>query len=418
MLAVLTKNPQFRRLWSAQVVSAAGDWLNRIAVLALIDKLGGTQQTVGVGILFAVEYVTRLLPTAVFSALAGPVADRLPRRLIMVAADLARAAVVACLLFVDTPSELPLLYGLIITQMAIAIFFDSARSGALPNTVAREDLHAAYALSAATWSTMLAVGAFLGGVLVEAIGIRGVFLCDVASYLVSAAFLIRLRLPTVTAQPEPFRWRDIFLFTDLRRGFNHTRELGIWPILFSKVLWSPCGGFIVLFPILARGFDSGTDLRDAGATIGLLFAARGVGTGLGPLAARRLLGSSPAALIRQSWGGMLVGAIGYAGLALAPNLPLSMAAITFAHMGGSAQWVGSTTFWQHRIDDAFRGRVFASEFLFMTLAFSAFAFAGGFLYDELGSLEPVIWSLVVATLGGSLLARSWFKGLAGGVDPA
>jgi len=411
MFAVLTQNPQFRRLWSAQVVSAAGDWLNRIAVLALIDRLGGTQQAVGVGLLFAVEYVVRLLPTAVFSALAGPVADRLPRRMIMVAADLARAAVVACLLFIDTPAELPLLYGLIIAQMSIAIFFDSARSGALPNTVRRQDLHAAYALSAATWSTMLAFGAFLGGVLVEVIGIRGVFLCDVASYLVSAAFLIRLQLPTVAAQPERFRWRDIFLLTDLRRGFDHTRQLGIWPILFSKVMWSPCGGFIVLFPLLARQFDRGADLKEAGATIGLLFAARGVGTGLGPLAAKRLLGSSPAALIRQSWGGMLVGAAGYSCLAIAPNLPLSMAAITLAHMGGSAQWVGSTTYWQHRVDDAFRGRVFACEFLFMTLAFSVFAFASGFLFDRLENLQTVIWIWVAATLLGALIARLWFRRL-------
>ena len=413
MFAVLRNNPQFQKLWGAQVVSAAGDWLNRIAVLALIDRLGGGQQAVGVGLLFAVEYALRLLPTAAFSALAGPVADRLPRRLVMVAADLGRAAVVACLLFVDTPEELPLLYGLIFAQMSIAIFFDSARSGALPSTVERKDLHAAYALSAATWSTMLAFGAFLGGVLVEVIGIRGVFLCDVASYIVSAAFLIRLDLPKVAIHPERFRLRDVLLLTDLRRGFRHTRELGIWPILFSKVMWSPCGGFIVLFPILARQFDTTADLREAGATIGLLFAARGVGTGIGPIVARRLFGSSRAALIRQSWGGMLVGAVGYSALALAPNLPLSMAAICFAHMGGSAQWVGSTTYWQHSIDDAFRGRVFACEFLFMTLAFSLFAFAGGLLFDATGSLETVIWTLVVATLVGSLVARAWFQRLPG-----
>jgi MFS family permease len=413
MLAVLENNPQFRKLWGAQVVSAAGDWLNRIAVLALIDRLGGGQAAVGVGLLFAVEYALRLMPTAVFSTLAGPVADRLPRRATMVAADLGRAAVVACFLFVDTPGELPLLYGLVVAQMSIAIFFDAARSGALPNTVRRDDLHAAYALSAATWSTMLAFGAFLGGVLVEVIGIRGVFLCDVASYFVSAAFLIRLTLPAVVEHPEAFRWRDIVKMTDLRRGFEHTRKLEIWPILFAKVLWSPCGGFIVLFPILARQFDAGTDLKDAGATIGLLFAARGVGTGVGPIVSRRLLGASRAARIRQTWGGRLGGAIGYAGLALAPSLGWSLAAITFAHMGGSAQWVGSTTYWQHSIDDAFRGRVFACEFLFMTLAFSLFAFAGGLLFDATGNLQGVIWTLVAATLVGSQVGRVWFRRLPG-----
>ncbi|MBC8451339.1 MAG: MFS transporter [Planctomycetes bacterium] len=411
MFAVLRNNPQFRKLWGAQVVSAAGDWLNRIAVLALIDRLGGTQQAVGIGLLFAVEYALRLLPTATFGGLAGPIADRLPRRTVMIVADLLRAIVVSCLLFVDQPGELPLLYGLIFTQMSLAIFFDSARSGALPNTVEKKDLHAAYALSAATWSTMLAFGAFVGGVLVEVIGIQGVFLCDAATYLVSIAFLMGLRLPPVPIQAQPFRVRDVLFLTDLRRGFTHTRELGIWPILFSKALWSPCGGFPVLFPILARTFDTATNLREAGATIGLLFASRGVGTGLGPVISRRFFGSSRAALIRQTWVGMLIGALGYVGLALSPTLGWSMAAICFAHMGGSAQWVGSTTYWQHSIDDAFRGRVFACEFLIMALFFTVFAFAGGLLFDATGSLQTVIWILVVLATAGGLIARSWFRSL-------
>jgi len=295
--------------------------------------------------------------------------------------------------------------------MSLAIFFDSARSGALPNTVEKKNLHAAYALSAATWSTMLAFGAFLGGVLVEVIGIRGVFLCDAGSYVISALFLAQLRLPPVPVQAQPFRVRDVLLLTDLRRGFTHTRELGIWPILFSKALWSPCSGFTVLFPILARTFDTADNLREAGATIGLLFAARGVGTGLGPVISRRLFGSTPAALIRQTWVGMLVGALGYVGLVLAPNLAWSLGAICFAHMGGSAQWVGSTTYWQHKIEDAYRGRVFACEFLIMALAFTVFAFAGGLLYDATGSLDTVIWSLIVATTLGGLVARSWFRAL-------
>ena len=82
-----------------------------------------------------------------------------------------------------------------------------------------------------------------------------------------------------------------------------------------------------------------------------------------------------------------------------------------AHMGGSAQWVGSTTYWQRRIDDAFRGRVFATEFLLMTLAFSVFSLVSGLLYDATGSLETVLLTLIGATVVGATVAASWFRRL-------
>ena len=422
MIRLLTDNPQFRRLWMAQVVSAIGDWLNRIAVLVLIGQLGhlgagdptfdAGQAQLQVGLMFAVEYTLRLIPTAIFSPLAGPIADRLCRRRIMVIADLARAAVVLCLLLVREPEHLKYVFVLIFLQMSMSIFFDSARSGALPNTVARKDLHAAYSLSAVTWSTMLALGGFLGGVLVQSFGTNTVFVADAATYLLSAALLFRLRLPKLAEQPEPFRLADVVLFRDLRRGFAHATDLGIARILLSKVLWSPCGGFVILFPLVAARYQPGeVNLEDAGIGIGLLFAARGIGTGLGPIVARFLGGSSEAALIRQSWCGMLVGALGYIVLPFAPSLGLAATCVTVAHMGGSAQWVGSTTYWQSRIDDAFRGRVFATEFLLMTLSFSVFALLSGVLYDRLENLDVVIWILVALTVTGGLTARKLFAAL-------
>ncbi|MCP5022294.1 MAG: MFS transporter [bacterium] len=412
MFGVIRRNPQFRQLWFAQVVSATGDWLNRIATLVLIGELGGGEAQLKVGLLYGIEYALRMLPTAVFSPLAGPLADRLPRRAIMVTSDLIRAVVVACLLLIQDPDHLQYLYGLIFLQMSLGIFFEAARSGALPNTVPKEDLHEAYALSAATWSTMLAVGGFLGGVLVEHIGVGGVFITDATTYLCSALFLWKLRLPPVPTHPESFRLLDILQLRDLRRGVSHVRSLGILPILFSKVLWSPCGGFVILFPILAQRFAEGpVGIQEAGSAIGLLFAARGVGTGVGPLLARRLGGSSEAMLLKQTWGGMLVGAVGYVILPFAANLWLAATCVMVAHMGGSAQWVGSTTYWQRRIDDAFRGRVFASEFLLMTLGFSTFAVLSGWMYDRIGDLDTIIWSFASLTTLGGIIALLLFRKL-------
>lgn len=411
MRAFFRRNPEFRKLWGAQVVSSTGDWLSRLATLTLIAKLSSVELAVGVGLLYGLEYSLRTLPTAIFGALAGPLADRLPRRALMIGADLLRAGIVLCLLLVKEPEDLWLLYTLIFLQMSVSIFFDSARSAALPNTVQRDDLHTAYAISAATFSTMLAVGGFLGGVLVEHIGTSGVFVCDAATYLVSAAFLYSIKLPATPKQSQRLRIRDVVLFTDLRRGFLHTRELAIAPILFSKVLWSPCGGFLVLFPLVAKRFDETASIQEAGTLIGMFFMARGIGTGFGPLLCKRLFGSDERSLIQQTWGGMLVGSIGYLALIFAPGLWTSLFAVTFAHLGGSAQWVGSTTYWQRMVDDAYRGRVFATEFALMTLAFAFFALASGLTYDATGSLSVTIGIFVALTLINSQVARLWFRRL-------
>ena len=242
MLGVLRRNPQFRTLWYAQVVSGAGDWLNRVALLTLIGQLSGSRAAAGVGALFGVEMAVRLLPTAVVGPLAGPAADRLPRRTLMIVADLLRMLIVLCFLFVREPGQVGLLYALLALQMGVAIFFDSARSGALPSTVSKADLHTALTLSAATWSAMLTLGAAAGGVLVAYFGTTTVFVLDAASYLASAAVLLRLRLPPTPRHPHAFRWRDIFTFQDMRFGFHHVRSLGLAPILATKAMWWPASG--------------------------------------------------------------------------------------------------------------------------------------------------------------------------------
>ena len=119
MLGLLRRNPAFARLWLAMAVSQAGDWLSRVAVLSLIADLGGVQAVGPVGVLYGAELALRLLPTGFMAPLAGPVADRLSRRMVMVLADLARAAVVLCLLFVQEAVDLPLLYGLVALQTGL-----------------------------------------------------------------------------------------------------------------------------------------------------------------------------------------------------------------------------------------------------------------------------------------------------------
>src|SRR3982751_3523095 len=85
---LLKQNPDFRRLWSGQVISEIGDWLNNIAVLALTIQVAGAGHE---GLAIAVYAIARHLPLFLFGPIAGVVADRFDRRTIMIAADVARA---------------------------------------------------------------------------------------------------------------------------------------------------------------------------------------------------------------------------------------------------------------------------------------------------------------------------------------
>ncbi|HEX9794670.1 MAG TPA: MFS transporter [Planctomycetota bacterium] len=411
MFAILRRNPQFRRLWAAQAISQGGDWLNRIAILTLIGRLGSPSEAAGVGALFGFELAVRLFPSALFGPIAGPLADRLPRRALMIGSDLLRIVVVLGYLLIDRPEELPLLYGLLITQMSLTIFFTAARSAAVPQTVPAGDLHAAYTISATTWSAMLALGAAAGGLLVELVGVRGVFLLDACTFAASAAMLLRLAPLPVPEHPQRLSLRDLLLFVDMRRAFAHLRERKILAPLFAKTLWGSAGGFLVLLSVAARErFPSSTDAVEAagnaGLATGLLYTARGIGTGIGPILARHYLGSTDAALRRQILAGFAVGAGGYAVFAVCESLPWAFFWVLVAHCGGSTLWVASTTWWQRRVDNAFRGRVFSLEFLGMTLAFIAGALGAGWVYDRTGSVRDAVWvqsGLVVA--GG--LAWAW-----------
>lgn len=415
---VVRENPQFARLWTAQVVSQAGDWLNRVAVLTLIGTLGGRTHHIGIGVLFGAELALRLLPSAILGPIAGPIADRISRRKLMIAADLARAAVVCGLFFVREPEELPWVYALVSAQMGVGIFFDAARTAALPSTVKRESLHDAYALSSATWSMMLSVGALMGGVLVDAIGVHEVFLLDAATYVASALCLVGLRLPPTRAVLERFRWRDVVLLSDLRRALAHARQLGIAPMLWAKTFWGGAGGYLVILALAGqeRFGEAAPDelVGEAALATGVLYAARGVGTGVGPVLARAILGESDGALRRQVSLGFVVAAAGYTAFGFTHDLALAAMFVAIAHLGGATLWISSTVYWQRHVADEFRGRVFALEFLGMDLAFALGGIVAGVLFDLTHSLAGTVWVVSAIVLSLGVIWSSLARGLAPG----
>lgn len=406
-LALLRTNKNFRRLWYGQLVSQLGDWLDSIALFTLMLSLTGSGQAVG--LLLLAEF----LPGAIVGPFAGVVVDRLPRKLVLIASDLGRAAVVLALLLVNGPEDLWILYLAVIGKFSLAAFFEPARSAILPSICARDELAAANAISGATWSAMLAIGAALGGVVAGTLGVTAAFTLDAASFVLSALLIAtvrvedgrrkttdqsrsdghggphqRLRRPLSSLRPLSFVFGQ--LAGELRDGLRYVlAHHEVFWLTFTKAIWSLGGGVLLLLALYGREiFPLG---RDGALSIGLLYAARGIGTGIGPLAALRIWGDGEQFLRRAVVVAFFITGAGYIALSGAPHLGLAALAILFAHIGGSVQWVFSTALLQTRVPDSLLGRVFASEYAALTLTTALSAYLTGVLRDA--GVPP--WQLAI-----------------------
>jgi MFS family permease len=188
---LLAANADFRRLWTGQVVSEIGDWLNNIAVLALAIQLAGKGS---VGLAVATYAIARHLPLFIFGPVAGVVVDRVNRRRVMIAADLARAVLALGFLLANRSSSLALIYVVGASLFSVSAFFNAAKRASIPNLVgSTEELLSANSLSASTTAATIAVGSALGGVVATAVGRDTVFVLNALTFLASAEMIRRIR---------------------------------------------------------------------------------------------------------------------------------------------------------------------------------------------------------------------------------
>ncbi len=356
-LELVRGNANYRRLWLGDVASHLGDWFNAIAIYTLVERLTGSPLALGL------VFITKSLPFAIASPIAGLMADRFDRRRLMILSDLIRAVIVLGFLTVREPQDVVWIYVLGALQMVISSVFIPARSASIPNITSARELLTANALSAATWSALLAIGAALGGLATEWLGERAVFVIDSGTYLISAVFIWRTVIPQETDPPA----EGALVRAALRQvtdGWRHIREHPrIGRIVLTKPAWALGGGGIVYMLALL-----GQQLMPAAPAIGIgwLYAARGLGTGLGPVVMRNTVPD------RRRWPfmiglGIIASGTVYWFIAHASALWLLVLLVTFAHSTSGANWVASTVLLQERTEDRFRGRVFATEWLFLTL---------------------------------------------------
>jgi MFS family permease len=373
---LIAGNRNFRRLWGGTVVSLLGDWFNTIALYVLVTELTGSPLALG-GV-----FLTKMLPWALSAPLAGVLVDRYNRRALMIGTDLVRAVLVLGFLLIDQPAEVPWLYVLLAAQVVAGAVFTPAKSASIPNITTPRELLTANALMSATWSTMLAVGAALGGLAVEVVGTHAVFWIDSVTYLVSAVFILGTTIPQDTESAKTSLVRSAV--REIVEGWAHLRKNPrIGRIAFAKATWSIAGGGLVYMLALLGERVAPAAL---GAGIGVLFMARGIGTGIGPLLTRWLFQD------RRQWPTVLGGAIVVCGVcyvvvgvlpwtATTLGIALLCVFVVAGHAASAGNWVLSTVMLQKRTADRLRGRVFSTEWLLVMSAESLSILVGSALLE-------------------------------------
>ena len=285
----LLGEPAFARLWVAAFFGETAEWMLQVAIpLYLFTTTGSAAAT-------ALSIVLGLLPAVLLSPVAGVVADRWDRRLVLVGVCCALAVVALPLL---AEPGVGLVYGVMATQAALASVFEPARNALVPQLVGVEHVTGANGLMSVNGSVARLAGGWAGGVLVGLGGLGDVVLVYLAVLAVAALLLLKpfLGVKAVAAVREPMvrAWLD-----GLRElaGNRRLRATGA-ALVFTSLAQ---GMFLVLFVVYVLDVLGGSE-ADAGLLRGVQ-AIGGLAAGFAlATVARRV---APAALL--GWGALATG---------------------------------------------------------------------------------------------------------------
>jgi MFS family permease len=375
-LQLVRRNAGFRFLWFGQIVSLTGDWFNLIASATLLSGL--TESGIAVGALFVVRWLAPFL----ISPVAGVAADRYDRKKLLILADLARGVIVLGFLLVRDAGDIWLLYTLTAIQLGVSGFFFPARNAILPNIVSLKELGAANALSSATWSVMLALGTALGGIVAGGFGVQVAFLTDALSFFLSAMFIgqIRYKATSEARGGDGSTGTAVGHYVDGLRYLRRHLDILAIVLLKAAVALTASGALHVIQVALAeRVFVIG---RGGALSMGIMFAVVGLGTGIGPIIARRYTGDRDPFLRIAIALSFLMIAGGVAITAPLSNFETVLAGILLRGVGGGIIWVFSTQLLMQLVPNRILGRVFATEFALFTLMGAVSAAIGGWSIDN------------------------------------
>lgn len=390
------KNPVFTRLYLAQTISLLGDALTWVGLALLAFQLAGKDSA----LVLSAALTLRVTAFVFLSPLAGVLADRLDRKLILVFTHLARMIIVGLLPFVGAVWQV---YGLIFALNAFNAFFTPTYQATLPLVVGEDDYPQALALSSATYELLGVLGPGIAGGVAVLIGARQIFFLDALSFLVAAILIFSLpgRIqvkPDEVVERTDGIWRGIQtgttrLFTDTPIRYALAMEL-VAAVVGAQILVNTVG-------YLKGGLHQG-DVQ-----YGWVMAAFGIGATLSALA----VGALDKKLTRTTF--ILLGAALTAFALLPANAVGFIPLLGLWLLAGAGQnWVNLPTqaLIAERIPRTVQGGVYGAHFawshLWWALAYPLAGWLGSafpgqsFLYGGLIGLAILVVVQLILAPGG------------------
>ena len=380
---------EFRLFFTGQLVSLLGDAVTPFALAWAVLDLTGSARDLG----FVIAANTA--PLVIFLLVGGVFADRLPRRGVMLTADVARMAIQAATAALLLLSHTARIWELVVLQALAGTgtaFFNPASTGLTPMTVSAGRLQEANALRGMSMGLTQFAGPALAGILIVTVGPGYALAIDAASFGVSAFYLARLRLPEHVRLPPQSFGRDLL---DGWRDF--TARSWVWLVVISASLGNMMSGaWLVLAAVWIKNGHGG-----AGAWTAILVVSA-VGGVAGGVAVLRLKPRRP----------LLVGSIAVLPnaaplIVLALELPWPVLIVTalvtgFGNMVFNTLW--ETTLQQH-IPPASLSRVSAYDW-FGSLLCEPIGVALAAVVASAIGMSQTLWIAAAVTLVsiGALLA--------------
>ncbi|WP_040205958.1 MFS transporter [Neobacillus jeddahensis] len=274
---MIREEKQYRKLFLAGVVNGIGDRFSSVAVLAMLLQLTGSGLAVGMTL------AIRLIPFVFFGPLGGWLADRFPRKVILVTTDLARIGFALSFLLVHSKGDIWIVYLCSFLLAAGEAIYSPARKSALPLLVNQEKLIKVNSLEQVLVGIVLIGGAFSGGIVSFIFGAHVTFWFNAASFLGAAIIISTIKFPESEQQ--------------VMEGNQPVKEMPF--VVFKKIILLSAPVLILFICEVLIAFMNGIDnvlisvyavneyqLGDIG--VGLFYGALGIGLTLSFTVANRL----------------------------------------------------------------------------------------------------------------------------------
>jgi MFS family permease len=372
------RHRNYRLFFFGQLVSVMGTWMQTVAQSFLVLDL--THSGTDLGLVTAV----RFLPILVFGPAGGLFADRHNKRRILYVTQ-ALSGLLAAIFAILTGThviQMWLVYLLALSLGFVNVFDNPARQSFISEMVPPDDLPNAVTLNSVAMNLARVFGAAAGGVLVSTLGLALCFACNAISFAAVIASLAAMNA-ALLYPARPVRKRP----GQIREGLRYVRETPelLIPLLMIALVGTLAWEFQVTLPLMAsRVFGGG-----AGA-YGVMASVMGVGAVAGGLisAARSRPRARSLCIAAIGWG------IAITAAAVAPTLPLELAALVFVGYGSITFNSYAKTTLQLAADPEMRGRVMA----LWALAWLGSTPIGGPLVGWIAQEVGARWSLVAGGL--------------------